>query len=67
LTEKKLVKKNQKNISGTINEESYQALLADIVGLIKEAQRTSQILSPKAAKTRASRVLAKKKPKARKP
>jgi len=52
---------------GTINEKSYQALLADIVALIKEAQRTTQILSPKAAKMRASRVSAKKKRKARKP
>jgi len=61
------VQKNQKNIRNAINEKSYQALLADIVGIIKEAQRTTQILYPKAAKMRVSRVSVKKKRKARNP
>jgi hypothetical protein len=67
------MKKHQKNKGGTINEESYQALLADIVGLIKEAQQRIQTLAPKTRKIRLPalskirRRSPKKKPEAMKP
>jgi len=61
------MKKNLKQMRSAINEESYHVLLADIVGLIKEAQQTIPTLFPKAAKMRPPRVSAKRKRKARKP
>jgi hypothetical protein len=61
------MKKNSKNMRSAIDKVSYQKLLADIVGLIKEAQRASQTLPSRSSKMRSPSVFPKKKPKARKP
>ena len=65
--ESELMKKGPKKMRSAIDEGSYQALLADIVRLIKEAQRTAQILPPRTSKMRPPRVSPKEKRRARKP